>query len=157
MKADADDFTVERAGVEEKDFLEVFALLVALHREGGYAPMEPDDAIADVYDTLKEGMTFLARAADGQPIGVLGLTEVRFWFNRKVTFLDGRWFYVIPAERGGQVGVKLLRAARDEGQARNMITFVSTTNPDRRQKRNQMSLQAQTAGFIPVGYAIKLN
>jgi GNAT superfamily N-acetyltransferase len=151
------EFVIERAEASEQNFIEVFEMLLELHKEGGYALLDRSDSAEDVYAVMQEGMTFVARSAVGQPIGVLGLTEVGFWFNRKVKFLQGRWFYVRPAFRRAQVGVHLLRAARDEGQTRNSLVFVTVTNPDRRPKRTTMSLEAQIAGFVPLGYTIRLN
>jgi GNAT superfamily N-acetyltransferase len=147
---------VERATASEQHFVEVCEMLIELHREGGYAPLNCDDAAADIYQVLREDMTFIARQ-ELQPVGVLGLTQTAFWYNRQAGFLMNRWFYVRPDFRHGQVGIALLRAARAEGQARNQIVFVSVTTPDRRPKRSRTTLDAQIAGFVPLGYTLMLT
>ena len=50
-----------------------------------------------------------------------------------------------------------MKAARECAQARNKIAFVTVNNPDRRPKKTSMSLESQIAGFVPLGYTIKLN
>lgn len=147
---------IERAGSDEKSFMEVFDLLVALHKEGGYAPLNVRKAVAQTYSVLTEGMTFLARNAEREPIGVLTMTEADFWYSDG-TFLFGRSFFVRPEYRRGRVGVGLLRAARDEGEARNKIVFVGIDNPDRKPKNTKAALVMQEAGFVPLGYMLRLR
>jgi GNAT superfamily N-acetyltransferase len=147
---------VERAGTDEKSFRDVFELLLALHREGGYAPLNLDKTAKNCFDTLTENMTFIARDDNGRAIGVLGMSERDFWFSDH-TFLYGAWFYVRPKHRKGRVGVELMRAAAREGDARNKIVFIGTDNPDRRPKKTTMSLHCLLAGYVPLGYDLKLR
>lgn len=155
-------FTIERAGTDEASFVDVFRLMLALHREGGFGVLNADKTAEGVYRALAEGMTFVARLAAGEAVGVLIMIEFPFWYSDD-TFLEDRAFYVHPDFRqrpgftGPSVGVALLHAARDEGQARNKITFITVANPDRKPKRTSMSIAGQRLGFVPIGYTIKLN
>lgn len=149
------EIVIERAGADEVAFSEVFGLLLELHRTGGYAVLDTETAARNAYAVLNEGMTFVARI-DGQAVGTLALTELPFWYS-KSTFLQDAWLYVKPEYRKGLVGVKLMRAARDEAQKRSQIAFVTLNNPDRRPKATVMSLESQVAGFVPVGYTLKLR
>ena len=148
--------TIERAGADEASFAEVFDLTLALHKQGGFARMDYEKTAAAVYSTLKDGIVFVARNERREAIGTLGLSEQRFWYSQD-TFLQDAWVYVRPAYRKGGVGVALMRAARDEAQRRGKICFITVHNPDRRSKKTAMSLESQTAGFVPLGYTIKLN
>ena len=146
---------IERADTSESSFEAVFGLLLRLHREGGYAPLDPVKARVNAYRVIEEGMTFLARR-DGHPVGTLSLTELSFWYAQS-TFLQDGWFYVSPEFRKGRVGIALMRAAREEAQRRNRIAFVTVNNPDRRPKSTTMSLESQTAGYVPLGYTMKIT
>lgn len=148
--------TIEHAGTDEKSFVDVFELLVALHKEGGYAPLNGEKAARQTYGVLQEGMTLIARNGDGQAVGVLPLTEVEFWYSDE-TFLLGRDFYVRPRYRRGKVGAALLKAAREEGERRGKLVFVQVDNPDRKPKKTRFSLVAQEAGFVPLGYTNRLR
>lgn len=148
--------TIERAGTDEQSFIDVFELLVALHKEGGYAPMNERKAIEQTYGVLQQGMTFLARNQSGEPIGVVPIMELEFWYS-DATFLAAREIYVKPRYRRGKVGQMLLQAAREEAQRRNKLLFVEIDNPDRRQKKTKTSLVAQQAGFVPLGYTLQLR
>lgn len=149
-------FTIERAGTDEQSFIDVFTLLVELHKEGGFAPMNSQKAAEQVYSVLQQGMTLLARNERGEPVGVLPLIEVDFWYSDE-TFLFGKSFYVKPRYRRGRVGVELLKAAREEGERRNKLVFIETDNPDRKPKKTRAALVMQSAGFVPLGYSIRLR
>jgi len=156
------EFTIARATADERDFDDVCDLMLELHREGGYAVLNGQKMANSIFGALEEGMTFLARSEAGEPIGVIAMIEFAFWYSDE-TFLEDRAFYVRPQYRvrpgfqGKSVGVELLRAVRDEGQARNKITFVTVANPDRKPKRTAMSMAGQRLGFVPIGYTLKLN
>lgn len=148
--------TIERAGTDEQSFVDVFELLVALHKEGGYAPLNGEKAAREVFAALQEGMTFVARAQNGAVVGVLSLTESPYYYSDE-TFLHDRGFYVRPRYRKGRVGALLLKAATEEADRRGTVAFVNVTNPDRRPKKNGASLMAITAGYVPMGYLLKLR
>lgn len=146
---------IVRAGADEASFNEVFSLLLDLHKAGGYAELDVETAAANAYAVLKEGMTFVAKI-DGKAIGTLALTELEFWYSKQ-TFLQDAWLYVMPEHRRGVVGIQLMCAAKAEAQARNKIAFVTLNNPDRRPKATVMSLESQIAGYVPIGYTLKVR
>jgi len=150
------EFTVEVAGADEASFLEVFDLLLEEHKEVACHSLDVQKAATACYSVLAQGMTFVARDADGVAIGHLALKEVVSWYSQESALYDG-WFYVRPEHRAGNVGVALMRAARAVGQERNKLVFIMTANPHRRPKKTSMTLMAQMAGFIPVGYLIKIK
>lgn len=147
--------TVEKAQADEAGFSEVFELLIQLHKEGGYAPMNVEKAAKATFLAIEEEMTFVARVNE-KPVGVIVMTEVAFWYSDD-TFIQDVAFFVLPEHRGGNIGVSLLRAVRDEAQRRMKVALVTVSNPDRRPKRTTASLLAQTAGYVPLGYTIKLR
>lgn len=146
---------IVRAGADEESFSEVFGLLLDLHKAGGYASLDTETAALNSYDVLKEGMTFVAKI-DGKAVGTLALTELSFWYSKQ-TFLQDAWLYVKPEHRKAAVGVQLMRAAKAEAQTRNKIAFITLNNPDRRPKATTMSLESQIAGYVPVGYTLKIR
>ena len=153
-------FTIEKAGDDEASFVAVYELALELYREGGYATLDNAKASASCYGALKQGMTWLARDAAGEPIGAIAMIEMAFHYSQQ-TFLESTGFYVRRAWRGapsrGRVGVGLLLAARKEAQQRSLIAFVTTDNPDRRSKATGMTIEAVIAGFVPLGYKLRIN
>ncbi len=147
-------FTIEIAENDEKSFTDVFELLLQLHKEGGYAPLDADAAARHAYLVLSEGRSLVARSADGKSFGTLALAEQQFWYAQE-SFLQDAWVFVSPRHRRGKVGVELMRRARDLAQEAGKIAFVTVNNPDRRQKKTKMALVSQTAGYVPIGYSIK--
>lgn len=149
-------FTIETASGDEKSFMEVFEMLVAEHAEVGYVPLDASKAAENAYRVMKEGMTFVARSASGKAIGTIGLTELSYWYAND-TFLQDGWFYVRPEYRRGKVGVALMRAAREAGDARKKIVLITVHNPHRKIKQTRMALVSQDAGYVPFGYTIKMG
>ena len=60
----------------EEAFVATWELTLELHAAGGYAPLDTEKATKAVYGVMCEGMTWLARAPDGTPVGTLALTGV---------------------------------------------------------------------------------
>lgn len=145
---------IERAGTDERAFTEVFDLLLALHKEGGYAPLDAGRAAENCYRVMSEGRCFVARLGD-EVIGTIAMVEMPFWYSGH-TFLQDAWVYVKPKHRKKTVGVKLMRAVREDAEASGKIAFVTVNNPDRRPKATTMSLFSQTAGYVPLGYTMKV-
>ena len=148
--------TIEIAGTAEDSFQDVFGLLLGLHREGGYAHLNRAKAEACCRATLAEGMVLLARGLERKPIGTLGLTEMVFWYADR-TYLQDAWFFVSPEFRRDRVGVALLNAAKPIAQQRNALLFVTQNNPDRRAKATPMTVESQLAGYVPLGYTLKVS
>lgn len=148
--------TVEKAGSDERSFRDVFELCLLLHKEGGYAPLDVSKAANNCYQVLRENACFVARTQNGRAVGTLALTTLRFWYSAE-SFLQDAWFFVRPEYRGGDVGVLLMRAARAEADAQAKIAFVTVNNPDRRPKQTRMSIESQVAGYVPLGYTLKIR
>jgi GNAT superfamily N-acetyltransferase len=159
-------FTIETADPDDQEtFLEVFEMSLALQKQGGYAPPDEEAIARDVWATMAQGMTWIARAAPGEPnagepLGALGLEEIRFRYSRE-TFLSNPGFYVRPEYRKVGVGEALIARARQEGEARGKVVLIVVTSPDRGAKRKafrtEAGLVAQIAGFVPMGYVLKLT
>ena len=139
----------------EADFLAVMDLLLELHKVGGYAPLNTDKLCDDTYAVTSQMMTFIARN-DDKPIGLIGLVEEPFYYSDE-TFLAAKWLYVRPEHRGGSALKDLLTAAREVAEAKNKLLFVQIDNPDRRPKGTRMTLEAQGAGYVPLGYTLRLR
>lgn len=152
----SDLITVERASAGEAAFRDVFELLLLLHKDGGYAPLDVRKAAANCYQVMREGACFVAREPGGRAVGTLALTTLRFWYSAE-SFLQDAWFYVRPEYRRADVGVLLMRAARDEADAQAKIAFITVNNPDRKPKQTRMSIESQVAGYVPLGYTLKIR
>jgi len=149
---------IEKVAQEEGPFTDCFELLLELAAEVGFAPVDRDKAAGDTYRVIGQGMTFMARNADGLALGVLGLVECDFWYS-DLTFLASKWFYVKPEHRFGKVGVRLLKAAKAEADERGAMVFVATDNPARgfRRRSSWATVTAQGAGYFPAGYVLRLG
>lgn len=146
---------IERAPATREAFETVFPLLIDLHRVCGFAPMDVPFAAENVWHTLQEGLTFIARV-NGKAVGILGCTETTFYYSPR-SLLRDQFFYVSPEHAGGKVGIALLRAAAAAASERNTICLVSYTNPDRRPKPSDATRHALIAGFVPLGYTLNIR
>lgn len=155
---------IETAEPDEKTVFELYEfLLTGQYREGGYAPVNPQKSLEKIYLGIKEGGTFNARADDGSLIGTIGMVQFDYWYSDWF-FLSNRWFYVPKDQRFRDIGVKLMRSARQlaartpqvDGSV-GVTAFITVDSPDRRPKGTAMSLYAQIAGFTPLGHVIKLR
>jgi len=146
--------TVEVAGTDEESFLTVLDLIVAEHAEVAWASLSPTKAAEGCYRTLSEGMTLIARAADGTAIGTLGIVELGLWYADE-TYLQDVWLYVKPEHRGGGALRAMLSKAREIADIRNKVLFVTIANPNRRLKRTKLGLVAQEAGYVPFTYSLR--
>lgn len=147
--------TVEFAQPDSNEhYAEIMALLIMLHGECGYAPIDSDKLAQGIVNMVADGHVIIARC-NGQAVGVLGLTESSFWYS-KTTCLWGIWFYVLPEFRGF-AGHRLMTAAAALGEQLNLLVFVSSSNPNRRAKHKFLALEAQMSGFVPTGYTLRLR
>lgn len=149
------DIEIEMAEPTEDSVFEIYDLLIKLHAEGGYSKLDHDKALENAYLVINEGMCFTARH-NGILVGTLALTELSFWYSRE-TFLQDAWFFVLPSYRFGQVGVKLMNAAKIAGDELNKIVFITVNNPDRKPKSTRMTTWSQVAGYVPLGHTVRLN
>lgn len=147
---------IERVGNDEQSFVEVFTLLLDQHREVGLAPLDREKAAWHTYGVLSEGMTYVARRADGTPIGTLGMTEQEYWYGRASYLIDA-WFYVAPRYRRGPVGSLLMEAATKDADAKGVPAYIDVFNSRRRPKKTKAALMCVRAGYLPVGYTLQLR
>jgi GNAT superfamily N-acetyltransferase len=148
-------FTIDIAGTDEESFREIFDLLLAEHDEAGIGALNPEKTAEACFRTLEQGMTLIARDRKGKAIGTMGIAETTFWYG-DAPYLQDVWFYVAPKNRRNTVGTMLLKAARAIADVREMMLFVTIANPNRRQKKTPMGLIAQQAGYLPVGYSLRM-
>lgn len=144
--------TVARAKNNEGSFGEILDMLLDLHKANGLAAFDATKAAEVAFRIIEQDMCWVARVGK-TPVGTLALVEETFWYGDQ-TFLQDAWFWVAPEYRPA-AGTLLMKAARDEAQARNRICLVSTFNPDRRPKGR--GLVTVTAGFVPIGYTLLLR
>lgn len=147
-------FTIDIASTDEPTFAAVFALLIEEHAESGFAPLNPRKTAEVCFRTLQQGMSLVARDADGTIIGSMGLVRETFWYS-DAEHLQDVWLYVTPAWRRRGVGTMLLKAARAIADASHDLLFVTIANPARRTKVLPMGVIAQKAGYVPVGYTFR--
>lgn len=147
--------TVEVAGHDEASFRDVFELIMAEHEEVAYEPLSPVKAAESCYHTLAQGMTLLARDANGSPIGTLGIVELAYWYSDR-TYLQDVWLYVKPEHRCGAVLRKLLSEAKRFADDRSKVLIVTIANPHRRIKRTPLGLVSQEAGYVPFMYSMRV-
>lgn len=147
--------TVERAGSDEETFVEVYGLLLELHKQGAFAPLDNERASANTFNVIAEGHVFVARV-DGKAVGTIGLVEFPFWYSTE-TYLQESWFYVSPEYRAGEAGKELMRAAREEGERMEKIVLVTITDPDRMAKKVARGNIEVIHGFVPAGYTHRLR
>lgn len=150
------DFTIEKAKVDQESFADIFELAVLLQMEAGIFPLDRRTAAENVYHTISENMTFVARDNTGRAIGTIGLEEVQVFYSKE-TILWDKWFYVRPEYRNGIIGKELLRSASAEGEKRGKITIATISNPDRQRRNKRMAQFAQDIGYIPRSYSIRLR
>ncbi len=146
---------IEAPANTEANFNILFEMLLELHKIGGYAPLDVDKAAFHTYDMLATGIVFIAYV-DGTPAGVIAGVEQPFWYSQ-ATHMQSIPLYVRAPYRKGQVGRMLLKAFAEEADRRGIIAFVSIDNPDRRPKATKVSIESQLAGYVPVGYTMKLR
>ena len=138
---------VEKVDASEAAFSEVFPLLLELHKTVGVFRLNPSKMAEQCYGVLARGMSFVVRD-ETCAIGSIGLVEATAWYSDD-EYLQDKWLYVRPSHRG-LAGLALLRAARDEGIARDRIVYVWNTNPDKRQKGLPFGVERAAAGVCAV-------
>lgn len=147
---------IERVGDDEESVKALFEFILPMSREVAMSPVDIPNALANCYRTIADGSTFRA-VEEGKIVGSLGLAHNAYWYgDGEDFFLIDRWLYVDPERRFGDVGVKLLRAGRDEGKRLLKNVFIMVANPDRRQKQNEAGIYATVAGFTPIAHLLKL-
>tara|TARA_R110000822_G_scaffold92983_7_gene214279 strand:+ start:1272 stop:1760 length:489 start_codon:yes stop_codon:yes gene_type:complete len=149
--------TIERAVSSFEASARLFGFILPMAREVAQAPVDDEKAFIAACSVIEQGHTFVAWD-EGEIIGSLGLVKVAYWYgDGESSFLLDRWLYVRPDRRFGSVGVKLLRAGREEGKLLNLNTFVVVANPDRTPKQNEASIYSVIAGYSPFTHLMHLH
>lgn len=151
----APSIEVRRPDNTEENFRLLFEMLLELHKIGGYAPLDVDKAARNTYDMLANGVVFIAYV-DGEPAGTICGVEATYWYSA-MTHLQSLPIYVRERFRKLGVGAKLLLAWRDEGERRGIIPFATVDNPDRKPNPAWRGVESLTAGYVPLGYTMKLR
>ena len=149
-------YTIERVGLNEAAFLEVFGLLLEEHAEIAHAPLNLQKAREYCYRILQQGMAWLVRDDAGNAVGHLALKEVPLFYSDQVDLFDA-WIYVQPAHRKGEAGKLLVRAAEAEGNRRGQYVFLRVANPKRNAKRTTTTLMSEMHGWKPCGYDLLIT
>lgn len=133
----------------------LYAFIRPMAQEVALAPVDDQRAFQNMAAIVDQGHSFVAWDGD-EIVGALGLTMVPYWYAED-TFLIDRFLYVRPDRRFGEVGVKLLRAGRDEGKRTGKSVFILVANPDRKVKQDEAAMYATVAGFSPMAHLLQLH
>lgn len=139
---------------DRETFADLMALSVEMAEEMALVPVNPELAALKVYAAIQAGMAWVA-VREGVIVGSLGLKEVP-WDYADGTFLLDSWVYVARDERFGDVGVKLLRTAKDYALKRELACFIGVMNPGRRTKKTDLGLYFEIAGYLPFGHLSRI-
>ena len=147
---------ISRVDAEDREtFAALMDLSVLMAEEMALVPVNPEKAAIKVHGTIEAGLAWIARR-DTSIVGAIGLKEVPFDYGDD-TFLLDSFLYVAAGERFGEVGVKLMRAVRDHAEDRHKILFIGVMNPTRRQKKTELGLYLEVAGFLPFGHLTRIT
>lgn len=147
--------SIRKMKADEADFAILFEMLLELHKIGGYAPLDVEKAAGNAFDLLENGVALVAYV-DGKPAGAIAGVETDFWYSQQ-KHLQSIPLYVREAYRNRNVGKVLLKAFAQEAESRGIPAFVTIDNPDRRPKATKMSIESQIAGYVPLGYTLKIR
>lgn len=148
---------IERVEANLENAQQVYAFIRPMALEVALAPVDDVRAFQQFCGIIDEGHTFIAIDGD-EIVGALGLTAVPYWYSDgQQSFLIDKFFYVRPDRRFGDIGIKLLRAGRDEGKRVLKSVFVMVANPDRSPKQNAASAYAVVAGYSPFAHLVALH
>ncbi|MEP0323316.1 GNAT family N-acetyltransferase [Bauldia litoralis] len=146
---------IEKADPEDQEtFARLMDLSVEMAEEMALVPVNPEKAAGKVYDTIRNGLCWVAKSND-RIVGAIGLKEIDFDYADG-TFWADSFFYVDRAERFGAIGVKLIRAVRDAAKEAEKICIVARVREDQREKRSEFGIYAEIAGFTPFGHMARI-
>ncbi len=139
---------------EKSDLYRIGALLLGFHEEAGLVPMNPSHVEDAVLVLLQLGRLWVVEDGRGI-IGMAGLSEGEFWYNRDEALFETRFCYVLPGET--KAGQMLLLALRAFGNRVGVPVLVNRTNPKRPGKNGGLGWLADKVGFIPMGRTTMIN
>ena len=139
---------------EKSDLYRIGILLQEFHEEAGLVPMNPYHVEDTVRVLLDLGRVWVVEDERGI-IGMAGLSEGEFWYNRDEPLFETQFCYVKPGEtRAGQM---LLLALREFGNRVGAVVLVNRTNPNRPGKNGGLGWLADKVGFTPMGRTTMIN
>lgn len=141
---------------DEAGFRELGDFLLPMAAEVAVVPIDAKTAAEQLWLAVAQGNAFVARATDddtpGRIVGSLALVRDRYWYNMNRSFFIDHHFYVGREARFALVGVRLLRAAREQVLPKGDAVFVRVANARRHQKATPEAYYATIAGYFPVGH-----
>jgi GNAT superfamily N-acetyltransferase len=144
-----------RGAKTEDDVVAIFQFLMRhMADEVALVVPDPHDVMRVVYElvTAEAGGAVLMAMSGGTLVGVLGLEQSHWWYNRSRPMIFDRFFYVLPEHRSGDVGLALLQEARSIADSTDNILIVVPMNPNRRRgERTGMERVASLLRYIPGG------
>lgn len=146
---------------DEETFRELGDLLVPMVEDQAIVDVVFTDAAEEFWLAIAEGNTFVAWAGeedDRKLAGVLSIVKGPcFWYNRSRYYFRDFAFYVARDQRFALVGVKLLRAARDQIEPKGVPIFIQVVNPRRRAKGVPETYYSTIAGYLPAGHVTMIR
>ena len=140
---------------DREALLATIDLLLEHHKVVGLAPINPYKMRDSLCEFLSQGLSLLAMV-EGKPAGVVVIIETSFWYSDQ-TFLKDMSLYVRPEFQSKGVFKALLRAFQAEAARRGLPAYISILNPTRVRPSKTPKFHAEYAGFVPLGYAMKLG
>lgn len=148
--------TVSLVSAEDREtFAALMELAPEMAEEMALVEVNPEKAALKVYRAIETGMAWIARDDEGSIVGAIGLKEIDFDYADD-SFLADSFLYVARDQRFGEVGVKLMRAAKEHALARGKILFIARMNPGRSTKKTETGLYFEIAGFLPFGHVTRI-
>ncbi len=138
----------------KSDLYRIGVLLKGFHEEAGLVPMNPYNVEDTVRALLELGRVWVVEDERGV-IGMAGLSEGEFWYNRDEALFETQFCYVLPGET--RAGHMLLLALRAFGNRVGVPILVNRTNPTRPGKCGGLGWLADKVGFIPMGRTTMIN
>lgn len=150
-------YTISRADPDsEAQFLECLDLCAKQARQGAFAPINPEKVAAHCYNVMEQGLMIVARDGQGKAIAMLPLSEEPLLYADE-TYLQNFGLWIEPEWRTTGVLRALLTEAKREAIERETFALITITDPDRKPKQTDSSLESQIIGYVPVGYTFKLK
>ena len=147
-------FTIERARDDEATFAEALDMSAKQHRQGALAPMNPDKVARVVFEVMADNLMIFARDPAGKAIGMLPLSREEIFYS-DVTYFQNIGLWIEPEWRKTGVLRGLLKEAAREADKHDTFVLITISDPDRRKR--PADPEAQTIGYVSVGYTLKLQ
>lgn len=153
----ADGIEILRAG--DRDRGEVVVLVERLlseleDRPEEFAGLDRARTLQDLASAGDRFAAFLARDAEGKPVGVVTIVETfAIYAGGRYGVIDE--LYVEPAHRSQSVGRRLIEAAAEHGRSRRWARLEVTAPPEKKWERTVRFYERQ--GFVFTGPKLRLR